>query len=563
MVTASPVSEEPPADDERIEGIHVLRLRGNDYEMGYQHGRLLRDAIARGPIPYFARWVEKLVSRGFFGPLAPLAKGLGKLLTHTVGRRIAQKFPKHVQDAIKGLADGAGIDQNELLRAVTMPETYLWLGIWYKRVFKAPIAPRYGVPVIGCTSALAWSDATTHRRLLHGRNFDYQGVGAWDKEQAVIFHEPSDGQPYVSIAAAGVLLGGVTAMNASGISLVVHQHIASIDFDLDGLPVGVVGDLVMRHARTLDDAKRILDDHRPNGAWTYIVASAKERRAMAYEVSAHHRAVIDPKGDTFGYANIFLDRTLEKTEVDFYPSYWRNNVERYHAANRRLEQSRGKIDADMIASILGDIGDGCRLSKNVSALTTVASVVFDAERSIVHVATGRAPVCNRPYIAFDLDRKCARTDLPKLLGGTRVDPSALEAFDCYREAYERHFGEADLEAARRLVERARERAPNQAVYAFVAGLLAIEARDWESAVSAFTSAIAIGHDIPQRMAAFHLWRGRAHDALGHRELALRDYRQALVGSDPAVHRAARKNLDRVWKPKVPAIEWSYGDVLAP
>src|SRR5581483_777220 len=289
-------------DYERIEGIHVLRIRGNDYEMGFQHGRLLKDHIAHGPIPYFAKWVEKLMQRGFFGPLAPLARGLSHGLSSTVGRRIAKKFPKHVRDAMDGLADGAGIDRDELMRAATMPETYLWLGVWYKRIFKAPIAPRHGVPVIGCTSAIAHSDATVHGRLLHGRNFDYQGVGAWDKEQAVVFHDPSEGQPYVSVAAAGVLLGGVTAMNASGISLVVHQHIACNEFDIDGLPVGVVGDLVMRHARTLDDAKRILDDHRPNGSWTYVVTSAKEKRMLCYEVTSRRRAAIEPERDIFGYS---------------------------------------------------------------------------------------------------------------------------------------------------------------------------------------------------------------------------------------------------------------------
>lgn len=550
-------------DYERVEGIHVLRLHGNDYEMGFQHGSLLKDSIAHGPIPYFAKWVEKLMARGFFGPVAPISKQLGTALSATIGKRIAAKFPKHVQDALDGLADGAGIDRKELRRAVTMPETYLWLGVWYKRLFKAPIAARHGVPVIGCTSAIAHGAATTHGRLLHGRNFDYQGVGAWDKEQAVVFHEPNDGQPYVSVTAAGVLLGGTTAMNASGISLVVHQHIACTDFDLDGLPVGVVGDLVMRHAKNLDDAKRILDEHVPNGAWTYIVTSAKEKRTLCYEVTANRRSPFEPDADIFGYSNIFVRREVEKTEVDFYPAYWRNNVERWHASNRRLEKSRGKIDADEIASILGDIGEGCRLTCAISALTTVASVVFDAERALVYVATGRPPVSNRPYLAFDLSQKKARVDLPRLLGGARIDAKALEAFDAYRGAYESHFNDGDLEGARRGVQRARELAPKQSVYAFIAGLLAIEAKDLDAALAAFSDAIALGHATPQRMAGFHLWRGRIHDAKGDRESALRDYRQAIVAADPSVHRAAKKNLEKPWKPKTPTVEWSFGEVLSP
>ena len=419
---------------ERVEGIHVLRLSGTDYEMGFQHGKLLRDAIARGPLPYFARYVEKLLVRGLLGDKGGSAsRAFGSVLSSTVGKRIGAKFPKHAKDALDGLADGAGMSRKAVMDAVTMPETYLWVGAWYKRLFRAPLAPRHGVPVLGCTSAIAWGDATPHGRMLHGRNFDYQGVGAWDREQAVVFHDPNEGQPYVSVAAAGVLLGGITAMNASGISLVVHQHIACTDFDLDGLPVGIVGDLVMRHAKTIDDAKRILDGHRPNGAWTYVITSAREKKVLVYEVTSHRRAEIRPENGIFGYSNIFMDRDLEKTEVNFYPSYWRNNVARSHRSNARLEHGFGQLDADAIAAILGDIGDGCRLTANIAALTTVASVVFDAERALVYVATGRPPVSNRPYLAFDLSQRKARPDLPRLLGGTRIDARALEAFDAYRE----------------------------------------------------------------------------------------------------------------------------------
>ena len=32
-------------------GLHVARVGGSDFEMGFQHGRLLRDAIPEGPLP--------------------------------------------------------------------------------------------------------------------------------------------------------------------------------------------------------------------------------------------------------------------------------------------------------------------------------------------------------------------------------------------------------------------------------------------------------------------------------------------------------------------------------
>jgi len=575
-----PVHASDPKRDpryHRIDGIHVLRVHGTDYEMGFQHGEILREAIPRGPLPYFARYVEKLLSAGLIGPFGgPASHLLGGALSATVGRRIAKRFPERIRQAMDGLADGAGISRKELRRAVTMPETYLWVGAWYKKIFRSPLAPRYGVPVLGCTSAIAWGDATTHGRMLHGRNFDYQGVGVWDREQAVVFHEPKDGQPYVSISAAGVLLGGVTAMNAAGLSLVVHQHIACTDFDLDGLPVGVIGDEVMRHAKSLDDARRILDGHKPNGAWTYVITSAHEKRAMAYEVTCDKRAVILPsdletnghtasdRGGVFGYSNVYLHKDLQPTEVDFYPSYWRNNMARFHRSNARLHEAFGTIDADVIAGILGDIGPdtgACRFS-SISALTTVASVVFDAERGLVYVATGRPPVSNRPYLAFDLERRRARDDLPRVTGGTRIHDAARDAFDAYRDAFEAHFNSADVATARQEVARARGLQPRQAVYAYVAGLLDLAANDASAALASFDAALALGHVEPERVAAFHLWRGRALDGLGRRDEALVEYRAAKTG-DPNVRRAAEKNERKRYKGRAPALEWSFGDVISP
>ncbi len=573
---ASSASSETTQPYTRVEGIHVLRVHGTDYEMGHQHGELLREAIPRGPLPYFAHYVEKLLSAGLLGPFGGVSsRAIGGALSATVGRRIAKRFPPRIREAMAGLADGAGLSRKEIMRAVTMPETYLWVGSVYKKIFRAPMGQRYGVPVLGCTSAIAWGNATSHGRMLHGRNFDYQGVGVWDREQAVVFHEPKGGQPYVSIAAAGVLLGGVTAMNASGLSLVVHQHIACTDFDLEGLPIGVVGDEVMRYARTLDDARRILDAHTPNGAWTYVITSARENLAMAYEVTSDRRAIVKPQdlpanghtatreGGVFGYSNVYLHKDLHPTEVDFYPSYWRNNMQRFHRANERLHAAYGTIDADVIASILGDVGesDACRFS-SISALTTVASVVFDAGRGLVYVATGRPPVCNRPYVAFDLARKTARTDLPRVLGGTSLSPGAIEAFDAYRDAFDAHFNHDDLANARANVARARALQPRQSVYAFVSGLLDLAAGEAGAALDSFDAAVALGHEHPERVAAFQLWRGRALDALGRRDDALASYRAAQTG-DPNVRRAAAKHERKRYEPKAPAVEWSFGDVISP
>ncbi|RYE88898.1 MAG: hypothetical protein EOO75_12750, partial [Myxococcales bacterium] len=407
MVAPSFARPSPSSLEDRYErhaGFHVLRLGGTDEEMGYQHGWLLREVIPRGPLPAFARHVSRLLGRGgLLGPAAGASGLIGAALGRTVGRQLEASYPARARAALRGLAAGAGLDEGELLRAVTMPDTFLWAVEQYRKRRGFLPAPRSGVPTFGCTSVLGWGDATATGELLHGRNFDYPGVGTWDAEPVVAFHAPSDGQPYVALTSAGVLLGGITAMNEAGLTLAVHQHLAAAEVDLGGTPIGVLGDQIMRHARTLDDARRMLDDHRPSAAWTYVIGSALERSVLCYELTRDRRALVWPEGDTFAYTNLFLSRRLEGVEQLVYPTGWRHNTGRFHLATRRLRERHGQLDAAAIAAILGDPGDPRdRLRTAIATLETVASAVFAPGRSLLYAATGTSPVSQNPYVAFDL-----------------------------------------------------------------------------------------------------------------------------------------------------------------
>lgn len=535
-------------------GIHVLRVSGDDYEMGYQHGALLKHVIGRGPLPALATYLERTMS----GELGRRGGRLAaRALQNTVGGLIASRNPPHVLDGMAGLIDGAGVSRESLRRAVTMPDTFLWM-MKHARVRKTPVAPRLGVPVFGCTSALAWGDATSDGAMLHGRNFDYPGVGTWDREQAVVFHRPKDGQPYVSLASPGILLGGITAMNAAGITLVVHQHMACDAFRVGGVGIGVAGDLVMRHAKNLDDARRILDDHPPSGCWTYILGSADESRVLCYEVTPDGGECIWPDEETFGYSNIYLSEKLAPRERLMYPSHWRNVGARHHRANDLLNEAKGEIVPDDIARILGYPGTPeCRFAEAISVLFTIASVVFRPTDRTFWIGLGPAPTCNRPLVPFSLEREGPLLGTPDLTGGVAEgDPAA--AFDLYREAYEAYFLKGDANAARAKLAKVVELQPNQPVYHFIEGLVALIERDAAGAEAAITRAIEIGHPQPERVAAFYLWRGRARDTLGRRDEAIADYMR-VTGAEQAVQHAAARHRSRPWKHRRFAVDFMYGD----
>ncbi|MCB9595171.1 MAG: hypothetical protein H6719_20810 [Sandaracinaceae bacterium] len=524
----------------RVGDIHVLHVAGSSYDMGYQHGVLLAEEIRRGPIPYFRRVVESLMGKGALGPLSGL---VWPTLQKTVGRKVAREMPQFAVDTLRGVADGAGLDPQTFLDGCTMPDALMWLVARMMQVRGPGPAVAHRIALeLGCTSAVAWGDATKDGALLHARNFDYHGVGCWPSTKTVIFHDPDEGQRYVSVAAAGVPLGGITAMNESGLSLTVHQHMFTDRTRLGGIPIGLVGDMVMREAKDLDDAQRILDEHTPIGCWTYVVTDGNTREVLCYEENPE-RAVAHRYGageQTFGYANIYLDEALGETEVDLYGSYWRHNEGRHRRANELLGQKAGALDPQGMAEILGDTGAGdCRVRDSIAMVMTVGSVVFRPEDGTLWVGTGEAPTSHGTFVPFSL----AQMGHAPERGELRVEAEGAEAFERFRRTYVAYVDKDDLAEARAHAAEASALAPDQPLYASLRGLLAIEAGDAAEAQAAFDQAIALGHVDPERLAAFHLWRGRARDLAGDRDGALRDYRWCLGHyADAPVHRAAKKGL---------------------
>jgi len=339
---------------------------------------------------------------------------------------------------------------------------------------------------------------------------------------------------------------------------------------LGGTPIGIVGDMVMREASTLDEAEAILGAHTPIGCWTYVITDGNRREVLCWEENPERRVPMRFGADdsTFGYANIYLDQELGDTEIDLYPSYWRANLGRHQQVRARLADEAGGIDANRIAAILGDLGTtSCRLRDCMSNLMTVASVVFQPEDGVVWVATGEAPTSHHTYVPFSLERMGHAPEHGELEGGHPEDAVAAEAFEAYRAAYVAYIDDGDRPRSRRLLDRAIELQPEQSLYHALAGLIAVKDCAAGPAVSAFDAAIELGHGDPEREAAFHLWRGRAHDLAGRRERAVRDYRTVIGSrSDPRVRSAAQKDLRRPFKRSQAArvdVDFMFVDVVSP
>lgn len=530
--------------------------------MGFQHGTLLRDAARRGPVPLYARYLGVMFRnspiRAVHGPLQRFAEDV-------VVPRFVRRLPDYVRAELAGFADGAALPERDVLRAAVVADTMLYVFAGYGRLNRVPLAPGCpSPPPLGCTSAVAGRSCTRRGELLHGRNLDFVGVGRWDAEPTVAFHDPDHGRRFVSVTSAGVCGGGVTAMNDAGVTCAVHMHFPR-ELDYTGTPVGVVGDEVMRGAGSVDEAIEILDCHRPIAAWTYIVADAQ--RAIAYEVAPGLRRVVEMTDDRLGYANAYVHPDMQAVEHNFYPLYFEANDARHRRVDALLRADDAHTEASVIR-MLDDhhdpgLDETVELGNTIATPYTVSSVVFRPADRRLWVSEGPAPTSAGPFVGFDLSQR-GPSGKPRLLQGPdRRDGERLRALHAYCDAF-RQFTEGDDPVAAR--DRLREVValrPHDAVIRHVAGLLELKCGSPAAASDHLRAALRYPHT-RSRLARLHLALARTLDVVGDRATARAEYHSAIATGDREVRAAARRGRMSPFtlaRARRLEIEFIYGDVL--
>jgi hypothetical protein len=185
---------------------YIAKLRGTPFEMGYAYGQLFPDelkdqmqngmymypAIAYGIMEEFGVPMKLLsiLDQGILLRIAQLMMDINWLVAK-------QWIPQRYEDELQGMAEGAGMDVQELRRMNILPE----------------------LTQAHCTVTGAWGVATKDNRLLHLRGLDWDAFAPINKYPSVILYEPTEegSSPFANIGYLG-LIGTLTAMSKAGIS---------------------------------------------------------------------------------------------------------------------------------------------------------------------------------------------------------------------------------------------------------------------------------------------------------------------------------------------------------
>jgi hypothetical protein len=336
---------------EDCNGYRVLHLKGTPYEMGYQQGALLRDDIREG-VHYLFDVKGKELKIEF--------RGMKLLDPKRVISGIAAQQKKHVParffEEMRGVADGAGMDVQDIIVANFIPELF------------------------HCSGFALSGSATKDGTLYHGRILDYGCDWRLQEHAVLTIAEPTGKIPFVNVTYAG-FVGSVTGMNAAKIS--IGEMGGKGLGHWDGVPMSLLLRLALEEAGTLDQAVAIFRDHPRTCEYYFVIADGKTGKGVGMEASWNVFSLVQ-----MGQSNPKLPEAVRDAVL-------LSAGDRYKELVRRVKAAHGKLDAEAARHLM---------DRPVAMKSNLHSVLFETSTGKLWIANASRdgkPAAEQPFRAFD------------------------------------------------------------------------------------------------------------------------------------------------------------------
>lgn len=354
--------------------VPIVHVQGSHYEMGRQIGKLRRDAVYQMLATYHRYFEDESDRIGISGWKEAILHAR-KYLPFA-----EESVPQYV-DELKGIADGAGLDFNDLL------------------VLNCMEAITEDALHAGCTSLAAAPEVTADGSVLVGHNEDWLPD---DYNTVYLVHaRPEDEPAFLAITYGGLLPN--IGFNEHGIA----QCCDSVypDDARFGVPRIFVSRAVLA-ARIPSDAIRAALNRRRAAGYNHLIVHVSGEMYNV-EVSAEDFDVIYGMDGLLAHTNNYLSRrmrAIEKSSEELIASRVR-----YNRASRLMRSQRGKISLKSIQSVLTDhVNFPQSICNHVEASDlllerqqTIASLIMDLATRTMEVAWGTP--CRSDYHSYRLE----------------------------------------------------------------------------------------------------------------------------------------------------------------
>jgi hypothetical protein len=342
---------------EQIDGYPVLHLKGTPWEMGYQHGMLLKDSLRKN-LDTMLR-VKGDVALAELGPVKVKPRQLIQVILG-----IQKDFvPAKYFEELEGLAAGSGIPLEDARMANFIPELF------------------------HCSGFAIMNSATKDGTLYHGRVLDYAIDWGLQEHAVIIVAEPDGGIPFVNVTYAG-FIGSVTGMNAEHVS--IGEMGGGGIGHWEGVPMAFLVREALEKGHDLDAAISVFRDNPRTCQYYYVVADAKTNRAVGMEASWDTFTVVQP-----GETHPLLPHAVQDCALLSAGS-------RYEALVERAKAGHGTFTAETALRLM---------DRPVAMKSNLHNVLFEPKTTRFWVANAgpdRTPAAERDYQQFQLTELLAR-----------------------------------------------------------------------------------------------------------------------------------------------------------
>jgi len=341
---------------EERDGVTILHLDGSSYEMGYQHGSLLKDEIKEN-MRMIGAWFEK--------------KGFSYDVFLEIWDVMKDFLPQEYKDEMQGMADGLGVSFEEIAVYNTWPAVV-------------------NHALVACCGAAAWGSATADDKLYHMRSLDilHPALDIKDPETGTYFREnqvlmvrkPDNRYASVYPESAGTVCswGGI---NEKGIAIGANTCL-TYDSTFRGISAAFRMRIVLDYAATAEEAINIINQNRTCG-WNFIISDGKIPKGYVMEQTANLVYVgtwFDPIESTNPFWEIedivrrcpmFISPVCAATQQlrkHYDPSGLRGFLlflmgknlyftvwSKYRALSKEFENQWGSLDLNITMSLLRDV----------------------------------------------------------------------------------------------------------------------------------------------------------------------------------------------------------------
>ena len=346
---------------ELIDGYPVLHLKGSPYEMGYQHGALLKEHV-RQNLHNLLR-VRADVPLAEAGPLKVKPRDLIRTIIEIQKKHVPEKY----FEEMRGLAAGAQIDLDDARMANFIPELF------------------------HCSGFAIMGSATKDGTLYHGRVLDYAIDWGLQEHAVLIVAEPDGGIPFVNVSYAG-FVGSVTGMNARHVS--IGEMGGGGLGHWEGVPMALLVREVLETAGDLEAAVDVFRDNPRTCQYFYVIADAKTNRAVGMEASWNKLDVV-----AAGSSHPLLPKAVKDCAL-------LSAGDRYEELVRRAEEGHGKFTAETALRLM---------DRPVAMKSNLHNVLFEPKTTRLWVANAspdKKPAAEQQYHQFQLTELLKRRPEP-------------------------------------------------------------------------------------------------------------------------------------------------------